>query len=106
MQTSSLSVSYIRARSVTNDDLHVFFDIFSRHYFNVDFEQFRANFIEKDYVILLKDASTGTVKGFSEVAIYDRIIQGERIKLHFSGDTVIERSHWGQQELLKTWCSI
>jgi len=106
MQTSSLSGSYIRASSVTNDDLHVFFDIFRRHYDNVDFDQFRADFIEKDYVIILKDGNAGAVRGFSTIAIYDRVVQGERIKLLFSGDTVIERSHWGQQELLKTWCSI
>lgn len=106
MQTSALSGSYIRVSSVTSDDLCIFFDIFSRHYDNVDFDQFKADFFEKDYVILLKEKRSGLVKGFSTVVTYDRVVQGEHIKLLFSGDTVVERSHWGQQELLKTWCSL
>lgn len=106
MRAGHLSGCFLRVREVSSGDLNTFFDIYNRHYDAVCFEQFKSDFSEKDFVIILKEEDSGKIKGFSTIALYDRIVCGKRIKLLYSGDTVIEKSHWGQQELLKTWCNI
>ena len=92
--------------TVSEVDLHRLFDVFERHYDRVSFDQFRADFVGKDYVILLKDEEQDMVRGFSTLVLYDRVVLGEPIKLLFSGDTVIDQDYWGQQVLSKTWCSL
>lgn len=98
--------TYQPISTVGEADLHRLFDVFERHYDRVSFDQFRADFLEKDYVILLKDEEQDVVRGFSTLVLYDRVVLGEPLKLLFSGDTVIDQDYWGQQALSRTWCSL
>ena len=98
--------SYQLISAVSETNLHRLFDLFSRHYDHVNFDQFRADFLEKDYVILLRDEEQDVVRGFSTAVVYDRVVLDEPFKLLFSGDTVIDQDYWGQQALSKTWCSL
>ena len=98
--------SYQPISTVGESDLHGLFDLFKRHYDHVSFDQFRTDFCEKDYVILLRDEVQDAVRGFSTLVIYNRVVLHERFKLLFSGDTVIDQDYWGQQVLSKTWCSL
>ncbi len=98
--------SYQLISTVSETDLHRLFDLFRRHYDHVNFDQFKTNFLEKDYVILLRDEEQDVVRGFSTAVVYDRVVLHEPFKLLFSGDTVIDQGYWGQQALSKTWCSL
>ena len=41
--------------------------------------------------------------GFTSLLIYTRKWQGKKIRIVYSGDTVVAREHWGQQALAFTW---
>ena len=41
--------------------------------------------------------------GFTTVKVFERAWQGRRIRVVFSGDTVVDRAHWGQRALAFAW---
>jgi len=83
------------------DDLSIqaMWHIFERYYVDVTAERFRADLASKHSVILMQDAQSGAIKGFSTVQLFDREVSGRRIRVLFSGDTVLEAGYWGQGTL-------
>ena len=76
-------------------------DLFLAHYDGTDAEQFFADLDEKREVLLV---SLGTeIVGFTTIDVYERDWESRRIRIIFSGDTVVHRSHWGQQALAFGW---
>ena len=49
------------------------------------------------------DARDGTVRGFSTQRVLAATVEGTRVRAIFSGDTVIDRAYWGEQELVRGW---
>jgi len=64
------------------------FSLYSGYFEATNEAIFRADLAEKDYVILLRDAS-GEIKGFSTGAILDFTAGETRARAIFSGDTII-----------------
>jgi hypothetical protein len=56
---------------------------------------------EKDEVLLVYAASE--LVGFTAVSVFERAWQGRRIRVVYSGDTVVDREHWGHQALAIAW---
>lgn len=79
------------------------FDIFARHYDEVSRERFESDLAEKDVVVILEDRA-GAISGFSTQKVMRATVDGRDVRGLFSGDTVIDRSHWGEQELCRGWC--
>ena len=52
-------------------------------------DEFVRDFDEKDAVILLRDAETGTIGGFSTVTELELLVAGELVPVVFSGDTAV-----------------
>jgi hypothetical protein len=82
------------------------FALMNKHFECVTEAQFTKDFLDKDYVILLRDRENGIVQGFSTAVLYDREVIGQRVKLLFSGDTIVNKDYWGEQELVKIWCRL
>ena len=80
--------------------------LFIRHYENVPWELFAADFAEKDFVILLRRGPGGPVAGFSTQKVLRAEAGGHEMRVLFSGDTVIDREAWGEQGLVKGWCRL
>lgn len=78
------------------------FELFRRHYDEVTFELFARDLEEKEHVIVLRDGE-GTLRGFSTVRTFELTVEGERLRLLFSGDTIIEHGWWGEQALGRAW---
>lgn len=78
------------------------FRIYSRYYAPVDAEVFECDFQAKTYAVVLYDA-TDTPCGFSSVERLHHQTPTGPITLLFSGDTVIDRAHWGHQTLPFAW---
>jgi len=57
----------------------------------------------KDEVLLVHSA--GELIGFTTLRVFEHEWQGRRIRVIYSGDTVVERAHWGQQVLAFAWIS-
>ena len=62
---------------------------------------FRGDLEAKDEVLLIRAADE--LVGFTSLRIIDREWQGRPVRVIYSGDTVIERAHWGQQSLAFAW---
>jgi len=45
----------------------------------------------------------GRLIGFTTLLLYSRSWQGAPIRILYSGDTIVEREHWGQQALAFAW---
>lgn len=100
-------VAEVAAASVLGEsarrELH---GLFTRHYDNVTWPLFAADFAEKDFVILLRRGPGGPVAGFSTQKILLCEAAGREVRVLFSGDTVIDREAWGEQGLVKAWCRL
>lgn len=75
------------------------FALFRAHYEGADRARFEHDLDEKQRVILLRDRASGALRGFSTVLYRDVRVGGRRATMVFSGDTVIDRSCWGQKRL-------
>lgn len=80
------------------------FALFRCYYDCVDEARFIRDLREKDAVILLRDTLTGEVRGFSTQQTLRHTIAGRMVRALFSGDTIIDRAYWGEQELVRGWC--
>ena len=67
-------------------------------YDNVDPTRFVADLANKRDVIVLVDGD-GTIMGFSTVRIAEEMLEGRRVDILFSGDTVIHPDCWGAKAL-------
>jgi hypothetical protein len=78
------------------------FSLYERYYEGVSYRRFSADLADKDRVLLLRDA-VGTLQGFSTLTVYERNFLGDSVRILFSGDTVVDEQHWGQQALALSW---
>lgn len=85
------------------DQINEMFDLFCLYYNCVEMTQFDMDLQEKNWVIILKDYTSGKIKGFSTQMIIGREVKGVPIKIIFSGDTIIHKDFWGEPTLAKVW---
>lgn len=78
------------------------FALFSAHYDGADPTQFRVDLAEKQWVLLFR--AEEQIIGFSTQRVLATQFEGRPVRALFSGDTVIDRRHWGSQVLMKSWC--
>jgi hypothetical protein len=78
------------------------YELYARHYDAADRLRFETDLDDKCYAVLLHDEA-GALQGFSTLAEYEREFDGHNIGVLFSGDTVIDAEHWGQQALAFAW---
>ncbi len=76
--------------------------LMEENYEAVPRDQFDRDLAAKDEVLLLHD-DAGAVCGFTTLAWNPtgRLDEGDIL---FSGDTIIDRQHWGTQELVRAFC--
>lgn len=94
----AISTSVVPANDISPALAAQMLSLMQRHYDNVEREGFEQDLAAKDHVILLHEASTGRLCGFSTLQVYD-YDAGERIRVAFSGDTIIAPEHWGSIQL-------
>ena len=100
-----LSARVVPREAFDADLLNPLWDLYARYYAPTDRAVFEADFRAKDWAIVLSDAD-GRDVGFSTIAERLDTLAGQRIRTLFSGDTIIERSHWGEQTLPYRWVEL
>lgn len=91
--------------SLTAMDRETMYGIMVRHYAAVRWDEFLRDLGEKDGVLLLRDPQ-GDIQGFSTYLFIQTHYRGEGITALFSGDTIIDRDHWGTPALFSTFGSL
>ena len=64
-------------------------------------EVFEGDLRSKDEVLLLHFGPR--LVGFTTLRVFDAVWKGKGVQVVFSGDTVVERQHWGQRTLSLHW---
>jgi hypothetical protein len=79
------------------------YGLLTRYFSNITRPQFEKDLAEKEWVILLSDAGSGQIQGFSTLMRLQIVVDGPPIVAFFSGDTIIHRAYWGETELPRLW---
>lgn len=78
------------------------FGLYDQFYAGTSEELFLDDLSDKTYAIVLRDAE-GVLQGFSSVKVWDDSFRGQPVRIIYSGDTIVHRDHWGQQDLVAAW---
>ena len=103
MSTSRLFSETVPVEELGVSEKDAMYALLAENYENVSRPCFEADLFEKDWAILLRDARDHTLRGFSTQKVMRFHVDGLRLRAVFSGDTIIARSHWGEQELGHAW---
>jgi hypothetical protein len=103
MRERSIQSRVTSVAEITPTDARVMYDIFARHYDCVSFEQFLLDLSEKDCVLVLRNPDSA-ICGFSTQKVLRVSVGGTPVRAVFSGDTIVDRAYWGEQELGRCWC--
>jgi hypothetical protein len=103
MRDQVLHSRIVPVAEITEVDAHAMFRIFTRHYDCVSSDRFLSDLAEKDCVLVLREGN-GAICGFSTQKLLRVSVAGVRIRAVFSGDTIVDRAYWGEQELGRCWC--
>ena len=76
-------------------DHDAIFALMALHYDNANRSTFESDLAEKRWAIQVWDQPTGALCGFSTQMVLTTDVDGRSVKALFSGDTVIDRRHWG-----------
>src|SRR4051812_12858669 len=91
------------AEEVTASQREAMFALMDRHYAGVRRDVFEADLAEKQWVILVYGAGGLTLRGFSTQLLLRAEVAGRDVTALFSGDTIIDRDHWGDPALSHVW---
>jgi hypothetical protein len=88
-------------KELNRDQIVPMMQLMQSTYLNVTEEQFMKDLQEKDSVILLY--VDGNLCGFSTWVTFEHYLNERHVNVIFSGDTVIDKSHWGSIALPMAW---
>ena len=77
--------------------------LYLNYYDGVGIEQFLADLEEKSEVLLLFHGDR--LVGFTTMQMYTVPWQNQTVRIVYSGDTIVDKAHWGQQFLAFAWIS-
>lgn len=103
LSAGRLSGTIRPVRKLTDEDRIGMFRLMESYYANVTRQGFERDLVEKEWVILLHEATGGELRGFSTLMRMEEEIDGEPVTAFFSGDTVIDRRFWGETVLPRLW---
>jgi hypothetical protein len=93
----------VSASELTPPQRDAMFLLMDRHYANVHPKVFERDLAEKQWVILVSDPVTEQLCGFSTQRLLVIEVEGRPVTVLFSGDTIIDREHWGDRALSRAW---
>lgn len=103
MREQKIHSRIVPTAEIAPPDARAMYEVFARHYDCVSFEQFLLDLSEKDCVLILRNADFA-IYGFSTQKILRVSVGGKLVRAVFSGDTIVDRAYWGEQELSRCWC--
>jgi hypothetical protein len=98
-----LSARLVERKCLTAQDRAAMLALMQRHYDNVQPAVFYRDLAEKRWVIVIREPAGGRLCGFSTQTILEAECDGQLIRALFSGDTIIDRQHWGDPALSHVW---
>ena len=98
----SLHSRVLAPGDLTADEIATLYGLFAESFVATP-GLFERDLQGKDWVILLSDAETGAVQGFTSLCFYETEAAGRRLSVVYSGDTLIRPAYRGTPELSRIW---
>ena len=95
LSTAALTPSHVK-------EMFVLFE----EYYQATIETFQQDLGKKNWVIVLRETSSGSIQGFSTLAFYKSSLPSGEFGVVYSGDTILRPAFWGTPELPRTWIKI
>src|SRR5262245_25374939 len=102
LKSAGLKATLHSAPTLAECEREEMWSLYSRFYAGTSRSRFRADLAGKDTALILRD-EWHRLQGFSTLALTRTEFEGAPIRVLFSGDTIIERAHWGSQVLAFNW---
>jgi hypothetical protein len=101
--SSKLKAKIVPVTELSYTEQARMFQLMQTYYDGVSREQFLTDLAKKSRVILLLDETGSQIQGFSTLQCLRVTCGGKNYRGIFSGDTVVEKSFWGQRVLGKAF---
>lgn len=98
-----LSGRLVHAAQLSSRERDAMFALMDRHYVNVQRPVFDADLADKQWVVQVCDSASARLCGFSTQTQLEIEVEGRIVRALFSGDTIIDREHWGDPALFHVW---
>lgn len=95
--------SVVAPGTLSSGERDVMYRLLETYFAGTSRAQFEADLAEKECAILLRDAESGQIQGFSTSMRLTTQVDGEKIVAFFSGDTIVAREYWGDTLLSRLW---
>jgi hypothetical protein len=95
--------SVVDPGSLSSGECEAMYRLLETYFAGTSRTQFDADLAEKECAILLRDADSGQIQGFSTSMRLTNQVDGETIVAFFSGDTIVAREYWGDTLLSRLW---
>lgn len=99
---SDLEATILPVQALSASDRFEMFSVYARHYDGTSRHLFESDLEEKQFTLVLRDRA-GVIHGFTTIAVSETTHDGAPLRAIFSGDTIIDRNHWGTQKLAFNW---
>jgi hypothetical protein len=95
--------SVIDIADLTGSDRDTMFALMETNYANMRRDRFDTDLDAKQWVIVIRSPQTNRIVGFStQVLLTDRV-HHQIVHALYSGDTIVDREHWGDPALASAW---
>jgi len=101
--TSGLSGEMTRPRALCATDKEAMYRLYCAYFANTPLAQFLCDLEEKERVVVLREAESRTIQGFSTLLQWRTSVDGQPLVALYSGDTIVDRAYWGEAELARIW---
>jgi hypothetical protein len=99
----NLLAEIIPISEIGSDQRAGMFALMEQYYAGMSRDIFETDLSEKHWVVQLLDAQTREIRGFSTQMVLELTVGGRPVRALFSGDTIVDRSCWGQSALAQAW---
>lgn len=89
--------SLYKVNTLTPRHIEGMWALFEQYYADIEYSRFLSDLNGKSHVIVLEDGKK--VAGFTTIKTRDLTHEGRKVRVIFSGDTIVHRDYWGQRWL-------
>ncbi|WP_353931570.1 hypothetical protein WJM97_03000 [Okeanomitos corallinicola TIOX110] len=93
----------IPVENLQSSDRTAMYMLLQNHFQGITWNAFEIDLKRKNWVLLLKNETSNTLQGFSTLNFCQKTINGEKISVVYSGDTIVDPSAWSSVTLPQSW---
>jgi hypothetical protein len=98
-----LSSALSDVEDLRDADRDAMFQLMEQNYANIRRDNFDSDLDAKTWVILVHCPATQRLVGFSTQVMLEQRVGDDLVQALYSGDTVMDRDHWGDPALAHAW---